>query len=77
MMTLMMATIQMSKMKLALLYLLFNYSSKYLAGDLLKTHNFLTFLIPGAQLGWVLGSGPTCLFQQKNEYALFAVPSLY
>ena len=24
-------------------------------GDLLKIHNFLIFLIPGAQLGWVLG----------------------
>jgi len=51
MMTLTMAIIQMSMMKLALLNLLFNYSSKYSAGDLLKIHNFLISLTPGAQLG--------------------------
>ena len=76
-MTLTMATIQMSMMKLALLNLLFNYSSKYSAGDLLKIHRFVISLVPGAQPGWVLGVWKPLPFQQKNENALFAVPSLY
>ena len=55
----------------ALLNLLFNYSSKYSTGDLLKIHNFLISLVPGARLGWVLGVWTPLPFSAKERICHF------
>ena len=55
----------------ALLNLLFNYSSKYSTGELLKIHNFLISLIPGARLGWVLLIWTPLPFSAKERICHF------
>ena len=55
----------------ALLNLIFNYSSNYSTGELLKIQNFLISLIPGARLGWVLGIWTPLPFSAKERICHF------